>query len=450
MQLSGDEKLLSLDDALALVARFEPTAAKPTEMQPLAQCCGRLLACDIRAPRDVPHFANAAVDGFAFAFDDLKSQATTKLTIGFEIASGKPPQRGLKKSEAARVYTGAALPEGADSVAMEEDVRIEEDIEEGVEEGVEEAFVHIPQGLRRGANRREAGDDIRSGTLLLTKGHRLDATSCAVLASLGVRQVELLPRLRVALFSSGAEIKSESENQDERQLGAAQIFDSNAVLLRHWLLSLGCEVVEGGILPDDPDSIIKALDATLQQQKPKPLDLLLSSGGMSQSRLDGIARLLSEQRAFAFWRVALKPGRPVGIGTLRLASASTPIPFAGLPGNPVACFLTFGLLVQPLIRRLSLEQPFNPRRIKARLGFAGKKKRGRREFLRTKIVSEKDSNNEHHEICLPVLAKHGKSGAGVLSSLLEAHGFAELDEETTDYNEGDIVDFLPMREILPR
>ena len=454
MQLSGDENLLSLDDALALVARFEPTAAKPTETQPLAQCYGRLLACDIRAPRDVPHFANAAVDGFAFAFDDLKSQATTKLTIGFEIASGKPPQRGLKKSEAARVYTGAALPEGADSVAMEEDVRIEKGIEEGIEKGIEkgikEAFVHIPQGLRRGANRREAGDDIQSGTLLLTKGHRLDATSCAVLASLGVRQVELLPRLRVALFSSGAEIKGEDASQDGSELGAAQIFDSNAVLLRHWLLSLGCEVVEGGILPDDPDSIIKALDATLQQQSAKPLDLLLSSGGMSQSRLDGIARLLSKQRAFAFWRVALKPGRPVGIGTLRLPSASTPIPFAGLPGNPVACFLTFGLLVQPLIRRLSLEQPFKPRRILARLGFAGKKKRGRREFLRTKIVSEKDGNNEHHEICLPVLAKHGKSGAGVLSSLLEAHGFAELDEETTDYNEGDIVDFLPMREILPR
>ena len=446
MQLSGDENLLSLDDALALVARFEPTAEKPTETQPLAQCYGRLLACDIRAPRDVPHFANAAVDGFAFAFDDLKSQATTKLTIGFEIASGKPPQRGLKKSEAARVYTGAALPEGADSVAMEEDVRIEEDIEKDSEE----AFVHIPQGLRRGANRREAGDDIRSGTLLLTKGHRLDATSCAVLTSLGVRQVELLPRLRVALFSSGAEIKGEDASQNENQLGAAQIFDSNAVLLRHWLLSLGCEVVEGGILPDDPDSIIKALDATLQQQSPKPLDLLLSSGGMSQSKLDGIARLLSEQRAFAFWRVALKPGRPVGIGTLRLPSASAPIPFAGLPGNPVACFLTFGLLVQPLIRRLSLEQPFKPRRILARLGFAGKKKRGRREFLRTKIVSEKNGDNKQHEICLPVLAKHGKSGAGVLSSLLEAHGFAELDEETTDYNEGDIVDFLPMREILPR
>ncbi len=472
MQLSDDEQLLSLDDALALVARFEQTAEKTQpfgrhtkiqpSMQPLAKCCGRLLASDVRASRNVPHFANAAVDGFAFAFDDLPSDHTTKLStklsIAFEVATGLPPQRELATGEAARVYTGAALPAGADSVAMEEDVRLENN------------FVHIPHGLARGANRREVGDDIRSGTLLLTKGRRLNAIDCAVLASLGLQQVEVLPRLRVALFSSGAEIAGEHE------LGAAQIFDSNAVLLRNWLENLDCEVVEGGILPDDPDAIAAAIESLGQKESPKPLDLLLASGGMSQSKLDGIARLLSERRAFAFWRVAIKPGRPVGIGTLRLASASRPVPFAGLPGNPVACFLTFGLLVQPLIRRLRCEQPLVPRRIKARLGFDGRKKHGRREFLRVRIVSEKnndeanieanmDANDEskdeskdesfddkflHNKSYLPVLAKHGKSGAGVLSSLLGADGFAELDEETTDYNVGDIVDFLPMREILPR
>ena len=194
----------------------------------------------------------------------------------------------------------------------------------------------------------------------------------------------------------------------------------------------------------------------MRRQSFKPLDLLLSSGGMSQSRLDGIARLLSERHAFAFWRVAIKPGRPVGIGTLGLSSMRVPVPFAGLPGNPVACFLTFGLLVKPLIRRLSFEQRLEPRRLKAQLSFAGKKKHGRREFLRTKIVSDKEtcdklrSNKSHNKSHLPILAKHGKSGAGVLSSLLEADGFAELDEETTDYNAGDIVDFLPMYEILSR
>ena len=316
--------------------------------------------------------------------------------------------------------------------------------------------MHIPHGLKRGANRREAGDDIRKHTLLLAKGRRLDAVDCAALASLGMRQAEVLPRLRVALFSSGAELKGENETRHEG-LGAAQIFDSNAVLLRNWLQDLGCEVVEGGILPDDADAIEDALDATVREQFPKPLDLLLASGGMSQSRLDGMARLLSERRAFAFWRVAIKPGRPVGIGTLALPSAPAPIPFAGLPGNPVACFLTFGLLVQPLIRRLNGEQHFQPRRIKARLGFGGRKKHGRREFLRTKIVSEEDDRDERSpnkiqsdKFLLPILAKHGKSGAGVLSSLLGADGFAELDEETTDYRAGDIVDFLPMREIIFR
>ncbi len=445
MQLSDDEKLLSLDDALALVARFKLTAKKtqPTT-QLLADCCGRLLACDVRAPRDVPHFANAAVDGFAFNFDDLQSSA--KFFIAFEVATGSPPPRGLGTGEAARVYTGAALPASADSVAMEEDVRVEND------------SVLIPHGLKRGANRREPGDDIRSDTLLLTKGRRLNAIDCAVLASLGFKQTEVLPRLRVALFSSGAEIAVEQE------LGAAQIFDSNAVLLRHWLRSLGCDVVDGGILPDDPDAIAQALDALVRKESPQPLDLLLTSGGMSQSKFDGMARLLSERRTFTFWRVAIKPGRPVGIGSLCLPSASTPIPFAGLPGNPVACFLTFGLLVQPLLRRLSGEQAIEPRRIKAQLAFGGDKKHGRREFLRTTIVLEKSDekifydNKLHNKIrdnfcrkfSLPLLAKHGKSGAGVLSSLLGADGFAELDEETTHYSAGDIVDFLPMRELFPR
>ena len=440
MQLSDDEKLLSLDDALALVARFERATNKtqPTT-QLLADCCERLLACDVRAPRDVPHFANAAVDGFAFAFDDLQTSA--KFLIAFEVATGTPPQRGLATGEAARVYTGAALPPSADSVAMEEDVRVENN------------FVLIPHGLKRGANRREPGDDIQNGTLLLTKGHRLNAIDCAVLASLGIKQAEVLPRLRVALFSSGAEIARGQAG--EQELGVAQIFDSNAVLLRHWLQSLGCEVVDGGILPDDPDAIARAFDALLQKESPQPLDLLLASGGMSQSKLDGMARLLSERRAFTFWRVAIKPGRPVGIGALRLPSASTPIPFAGLPGNPVACFLTFGLLVQPLLRRLSGEQAIEPRRIKAQLAFGGDKKHGRREFLRTTIVSKK---NDEKAFCdeslrdnffLPLLAKHGKSGAGVLSSLLGADGFAELDEDTTHYSAGDIVDFLPMRELFP-
>ena len=443
MQLSGDEQLLSLDDALDLVAQFRPASrigrSSEQETQPLASCCGRLLADDLFAAHDVPHFANAAVDGFAFTFDDLNSDSTTQLSVAFEVSTGTSPPRALATGEAARVYTGAALPEHADSVVMEEDVRSEGNC------------VFVPQGLVRGANRREAGDDILRGSLLLTKGRRLDAVDCAVLASLGVTRAQVLPRLRVALFSSGKELLRAHEQADKK-LDLAQIFDSNVVLLRNWLARLGCEVVEGGILPDEADAVFEALDATLQQF-PKPPDLLLASGGMSQSNLDGIARLLSQQRAFAFWRVALKPGRPVGIASLRLPSAEAPLPFAGLPGNPIACFLTFGLLVQPLIRRLSGEQPSEPRRFKAKLGFSGKKKHGRREFVRTTIVPTKERTTGREAkdaFCLPILAKHGKSGAGVLSSLLDADGFAELTEETTRYDAGDIVDFLPLSEILPR
>ena len=438
-------KLLPLRLALARIDKMAAAAGREQigrgqtgEKIPLAQARGRILAQNIRASQDVPNFANSAVDGFAFAFKSLQKNKPTKLKVVDEVRAGQSSAKTLALGQASQIYTGAPMPRGADTVVMEEDAKLSENI------------VTIPHGLVKGANRRASGDDIRKNTLLMKKGKLINIVDCAVLASLGLEAVAACPRLRVALFSSGAEL-----TRGGGRLKPAQIFDSNATMLRNWLQALGCEVFDGGILQDDRNSIASAFKKISKNSKNTArgtrvdksyrCDLIIASGGMSRSRLDCVARYCHEQKpeegAFNFWRVAMKPGRPIGIGSIKN------IPFAGLPGNPVASFLTFALIVQPLIQRLNGQKVEKPKRFPAKLNFKGKKKKGRVEFVRVKIM--KQTYELENKLGLPILKKNGKSGAAVLSSVMDADGFAELGETTTDYDVGEVVPFIPMREIFP-
>ena len=431
-----DGNLISLAHALARIKRFPlpKNHEKRNEMVPLAQGCGRIIAEDIQAASNVPNFANSAVDGFAFAFKSLKRNGATKLTLAEEIITGQVSTKNLALGQACPIYTGAPMPRGADTVVMEEDAVIKN------------SCVTVPFGLSKGANSRQIGDDIKKNTRLMNKGKRLNIIDCAILASLGVKKIKVFNQLRVALFSSGAEII-----RNNQKIKNAQIFDSNATMLQQWLLELGCRVFDGGILDDNHESIDKAfapiLMASNDENNDKNLDgkyrcdIIIASGGMSKSRLDCIASYCKTKGKFDFWRVATKPGRPIGIGRIKN------LPFAGLPGNPVASFLTFALIVQPLLRRLSGQNPETPKRFPARLNFKGVKKKGRVEFIRVKIVATKQRMENKFD--LPILKKNGKSGAGVLSSVMDADGFAQLDAATTQYDVGQTVDFLPMREIIP-
>lgn len=436
----GQGKLLSLRLALARVDRMATTIGREqrAEKIPLAQARGRILAQDIRATQDVPNFANSAVDGFAFAFKSLQKNKPTKLKVVDEIPAGQSPTKTLALGQASQIYTGAPMPRGADTIVMEEDAKLCDNI------------VVIPNGLIKGANRRASGDDIRKNTLLMKKGKRINIVDCAAIASLGLEEIEVFTRLRVVLFSSGAELA-----RGGGRLKPAQIFDSNATMLRNWLQALGCEVFDGGILQDNPNSIENAFKKISKNGKNTAsddhldknyrCDLIIASGGMSKSRLDYVARYCHsqkpEQGAFSFWRIAMKPGRPIGVGRIKN------IPFAGLPGNPVASFLTFALIVQPLIQRLNGQKVEKPKRFTAKLGFKGKKKKNRVEFVRVKIV--KPTYELENKLGLPILKKNGKSGAAVLSSVIDADGFAELDEKITNYEVGELVTFIPMREIFP-
>ncbi len=423
-QLSDDcfafgETLTPLDDALrALHERTGPIA----EMHevPLDAAIGRILAQDVIAPLNVPPHDNAAVDGYAIYFDDLEPRTETRLPISGRAAAGHPLHRPAKRGEAIRIFTGAAMPgndDAPDTVMMQEDCRTEgED-------------VIIMPGIKRGANKRFAGEDIRKGETVLHKGMHLRPQEIGVAASLGETHLHVFEPLRVAVFSSGDELR-----EPGTVLDAGAIFDSNRFTLVAALKQLGCIVTDLGIIRDDIDSVKKALGDAVTAH-----DLLLTSGGMSIGEEDHVKAAVEALGSLHFWRLAIKPGRPVALG--QIDSADGPVPFAGLPGNPVAAMVTFLVVARPLILRLSGARDVAPISYRVRAGFKHRKKISRREFVRAKIRTGNDGTL--------VAEKHGRGGAGVLSSLVGADGLVALPEDMTFLEAGSMVDFLPFTEVMP-
>lgn len=403
--------LMSVDEAAALIAaRLQPIAAVENVL--VLEADGRILGEDVHGGVALPSFDNSAVDGWAVAFKDLQPQGRTRLPIRGRVAAGGSAQGLTARGCAVRVFTGAPLPADADTIFMQEDA-----IEE-------EGHVVLPPGLKRGSNVRPVGEDVACGALVLPAGRRLRPQDLAIASAVGRVRLPVRTRLRVALFSTGDELQEPGS-----PLRAGAIFDANRTMLRALLGRAGALVTDLGILRDDPGALRdRLLDAAADH------DLVVTSGGVSTGEEDHVKAAVEAAGALTFWRMGIKPGRPVAMGVVKGR------PFVGLPGNPVAAFVTFCFVVRPIMARLLGALPQAPLTMPIGLGFAYRKKAGRREFVRVTIATRPDGSMEAQAF--------PKLGAGILSSLTEADGLVMLPEASTVIAPGTLVPFMSYASLL--
>ena len=408
----GGDMMLTADALAILSERIAPL--QDVERVPLNAAAGRVLAADIRSSLRLPPHDNAAVDGYALRHADLRADADTRLTVTGLAAAGRPPEGEWRPGGAVRIFTGALMPDGCDTVIMQEDVRRDGDV------------VIIPPGARPGANRRRAGEDVDRGDVVLEAACRLRPDHIAMAAASGQKDLPVRRRPRVALFSTGDEL---AEAGSARREGA--IYDANRPMLRALLAATGCDIEDLGILPDDPDVLASSLAEAAARN-----DAIITSGGVSMGDEDHVKAAVQRLGSLHFWRLAIKPGRPVALGTVagRL--------FVGLPGNPVAAMVCFVLFARTALLRLSGVAPegLAPRRYMVRAGFSATSKAGRREWIRASLSPDGSGWN--------VAEAFPRQGSGIISSLNAADGLVEVEEERTAIAPGDAVLFLPFSEVL--
>jgi molybdopterin molybdotransferase len=402
--------LLPIADMERLIAERVTPVAEIEEVS-LAAALGRVVAADVIAAEDLPPFDNSAVDGFAVRHADLAPEGDTRLAIIDRALAGHEAVHALRIGQAIRIFTGAPMPPGADTVFMQEDCRIEADA------------VVVPSGLERGANSRSAGEDVRAGAVMLPAGRRLTAQDLALAAAQGVTALAVRRKLKVAVFSTGDEVVEPGTVRP-----AAAIFDANRHLLRGLLEKFGVEVTDLGILPDERLALQNAIAAAAVDH-----DLVITSGGVSTGDADHVRAAVEAIGRLVFWRVAIKPGRPVAMGVVPGKHGGAAA-FAGLPGNPAAVYVTFVRVVWPLLLRLAGAAPRAPLALPVRATFAYRKRRGRREYVRVTLRRAADGVVE--------AVKFPRDGAGVITSLTETDGLVELGEDVTEIAPGAMVNFL--------
>ncbi|MGB8603897.1 gephyrin-like molybdotransferase Glp [Bradyrhizobium sp.] len=398
--------MMSVDEAVAIIAA-RVTPVHDIDTVSLVDADGRILASDISAPLPLPPFTNSAVDGYAVRSRDLPPREERAFAVTGRVQAGALASQAIRPNHAMRIFTGAPMPEGADTVFMQEDVRIDE-----------AGRLVVPAGLKPGANVRPAGEDIAVGSSALAAGRRLRPQDVALAAAFGLTHVEVRRRIRVAVFSTGNELVSPGAPR-----AAAQLFDSNRFMLMAMLARLGCEVSDLGILRDDRASLAHGLKTVADSH-----DLILTTGGVSTGEEDHVKAGVESVGTLVLWRMAIKPGRPVAMGII----GGTP--FIGLPGNPVASFVTFVHVVRPTVLALAgaAQQRLVPMPVRA--AFSYKKKIARREYVRVTL-----RKGDHG---LLEAVKFPREGAGLLSSLVDTDGLVELGEEITKVEPGQTVGFL--------
>ena len=421
-QLSDDcfafgGELMTTAEALARLADSAHRVVEP-EQCALSESHGRILARDVLSAHDVPPHDNAAVDGWAVYFDDLKAGEETRLPWHERIPAGQPLGHVAPRGAALRIFTGAPMPVGEAGASGPDTVLMQEDCRE------EDGVVTIPPGIKRGANRRHAGEDIERGTTILEAGRRLKPQDIGLAASVGLTLLAVFRPLRVAVFSSGDEVFEPGET-----LPPGGIYDANRLMIIALVEALGCDVSDLGILPDRLDAVEGALAGAA-----KTHDALITSGGVSTGEEDHIKAAVEALGHLNFWRLAIRPGRPIALGQVGH------VPFVGLPGNPVAVMVTFLRFARPLLLRMAGVTDVEPRFFHVRADFGYKKKTGRREWLRARLRTLDDGT--------VTAEKYRHDGAGILSSAVFADGLIELAEEVSEVVPGMAVDFLPFNEMM--
>jgi len=404
--------LMSVDAAVEIITS-RVTAVRDAETVALSAADGRVLARDMVAPLPLPPFTNSAVDGYAVRGDDLPTSGERAVPVSERVQAGAAACAPIAPGRAVRIFTGAPMPEGADTVFMQEDVRIDAT-----------GQVVLPAGLKRGANVRPAGEDVQEGQVALQAGHRLRPQDVALAAAFGLTELDVVRRIRVAVFSTGNELASPGTPR-----AAAQTFDSNRFMLIAMLARLGCAVSDLGVLRDEPAPLAQALKRVAGDH-----DLILTTGGVSTGEEDHVRTSVQSAGSLVLWRMAIKPGRPVAMGIIDGTA------FIGLPGNPVASFVTFVHVVRPTILALAGAPAVHPVAMPVRAAFSYRKKTGRREYVRASLRRDADGTLE--------AVKFPREGAGLLSSLVETDGLVELGEAVAAVEPGQTVGFLAYADLM--
>ena len=418
LSLSEIAERLQGYDPQALSARhvndFLAQLVQPVQEQetvPLMQAHGRILAQDVVSPISVPPHDNSAMDGYALRGAELRSDRPTPLKVVGTAFAGAAWQGNVNSGECVRIMTGAIMPPGLDTVAPQELVKVEGDT------------VHIPPGLLQpGDNRRLLGEDLMAGQAALHAGTRLTPAACGLLASLGLPTASVWRRPKVAYFSTGDEILSLGEAPRE---GA--VYDSNRYTVAGMVQALGCELIDMGVVRDEPAALEQAfVDAAAQA------DAIVTSGGVSVGQADHTKAMMKKLGDVAFWRIAMRPGRPMAVGRIQRGDRSAVL--FGLPGNPVAVMVTFAAFVRPALQQLMGWQAPPLPLLKARSTEALRKKPGRTEYQRGIV-----STNAAGELQVSIT---GNQGSGVLSSMVQANGLIVLGHAQGNVAVGDAVDVM--------
>jgi molybdopterin molybdotransferase len=404
-----DPDSMPVDKAREFIRAFlQPVTG--TERVAIRAALGRVLAEDVISPLDVPAHDNSAMDGFALRFADLRPEGETLLRLAGTAFAGKPFCGSVGPGECVRIMTGAVIPAGTDTVVMQEHAAAEGD------------SVRIGTGHRRGQNLRRAGEDLRRGQVVLSAGKLLRPAELGLLASLGIGEVTVYRRLRVAFFSTGDELVSIGSVPEE-----GQIFDSNRYTIHGMLTRLGCEVLDMGVVRDDPAALEQAF-----REAAGMADVVITSGGVSVGEADFTKDLLGKLGEVLFWKIAMKPGRPLAYG--RILGAH----FFGLPGNPVSVMVTFYQFVQEALRVLQGETGVATLpTFRALCTSKLKKAPGRTEFQRG--ILSRDASGRL------TVAVTGDQGSGILRSMSEANCFIVLPSEQGTVEPGTEVDVQCMQ-----
>jgi len=408
--LAAGERQLSVAQARAAIAAALQPITDTLDVA-LEQALGRVLAEDVVSPIDVPAHDNSAMDGFAFDGAALAAGGVTRLRVVGTLMAGAPHQGVVASGECLRIMTGAVMPAGLDTVVPLELCRGEGD-----------AVLIEPGVLRSGENRRRRGEDLKSGLPALRRGRRLRPADLGLIASLGIARVKVLRPLRVAMFSTGDELRTLGQTLDP-----GCVYDSNRYSLLGALQRLGMEVIDLGLVPDDR----AALQSTLEQAVAQA-DVVLTSGGVSMGDADYTRQVLAAMGEVGFWKVAMRPGRPFAFGALRRPDGQPPSWLFALPGNPVAALVGFYVFAREALLQLAGAAPEPLPVLQARCTSTIRKRPGRTEFQRAVVEPTHDGPWQ--------VRLTGSQGAGVLRSMSEANALLVLGHEQGSVAAGDLVD----------
>lgn len=394
--LSVEEATRHIHTGLRPIKGFEKIA--------LRSAIGRVLAEDVRSPLDVPSHTNSAMDGYAINSADLPKDSAAELTVLGTSWAGKPFSGSVSPGQCVRIMTGGALPEGTDTVIAQE--RVQRHGER----------IRFESGNRPGDNVRKAGEDLTAGSIMLSRGTRITPAELGLIASIGTAEVKVRRRLRVAILATGDELRSIGE-----PLAPGEIYDSNRYTLHGMLTRLDAEIVDMGVVRDRREEVRDALS-----EAATVADVIITSGGVSVGEADFVKDVLAEIGSVNFWKIAVKPGRPLAFGSIRDAV------FFGLPGNPVSVMVTFYQFAQPALRTMMGQKDMQPKRIRVRCISRLTKQAGRMEFQRG--IVEHDGDGEL------IVRSTGLQGSGILNSMSQANCFIVLPTECAGIDPGTSVE----------